>query len=353
MSDEAYYTERKVQDHPGAADNSSTAVPKQAKRNWRIIPNFMTITPPDIHIDRAALESKLRYKYILIFFLIVSIILSSVTVSGCSSSSSSLANIYLLELKYDGYKQSALSGAGVINVGAYATFNSNVNNTDLTVRISYFGTCVNSTYSYNTTGKDWYCNQNVTHVAETLTSQDQDPFNAIYLMNQVRSNIVSPALLIISIVFTFISMIVLMAATLQQPSFFFTATGLTLFSCFMALVSLIWQQVSVDTAKSILNNLSNNAILATAGSVPAGLGWTSVFLLFGVSVGIVALVVNEKQALLSLKEFGSDFEETQKTYGQNAFDGRSNDDSAIDFPQYNNPQYPNTAKNNVAIPTPY
>lgn len=325
--------------------------PKSKKRQWKFIPNFMTIRMPDIQIDRKALENKLRYKYILIFFLVVSIILSSIAVGSCSNSSKPITDAYLLELKYDAYKRQPLNGEGVINLGAFATFNSNANASDLSVRIGYFGTCISSTKLKSSTKKDWICSKNVTTIVDTLNSPGQDPFNVIHLMNEVRSNVLSPVIFIISVIFTFLAMVVLAAANIKNTSLFFTATGLTLFSCFLGLVALVWQQVSVDTAKSVLTNLSNNALLVTAGSVPAGLGWTSLFFLFGVSIGIVVLVLNEKQALVTLQDFGSDFEETQKRYGQNALDGRLNDDSAVNLGAQN-VRYP-TETPNINMPTPY
>ena len=324
---------------------------KPQKRHWKFIPNFMTISVPDIHIDRKALENKLRYKYLLIFFLIVSIILSSIAVGSCSNGSTAMANAYLLEFKYDAYSRSSLSGEGVVNQGAYATFNSNANSSDLTIRIGYFATCINSAQTKESTNKTWFCSRNVTTIVNTLNATSEDPFNGIHLMNELRSNVFSPVILIMSVCFTFLAMIVLAAANIKQTSLFFVATGLTLFSCFLGLVALIWQQVGVDTSKSILNNLSNNAILAKNGPVPAGLGWTSVFLLFVVSIGIVALVVNENQALVMLQDFGSDFQETQKRYGQNALNGRSNDESAVNLGG-SRVGYP-TDTPNVNIPTPY
>lgn len=309
-------------------DHVENAVPvdmksSSAEKRWRFIPNLFTIQVSPYEIDRRALQRKLRSKYILIFFLIISIILSSIAIGGCSDSGSQ--SIYLLQVKYDAYQLDQLSGDGVTNEAAYATMNSNANGTSLAVRIGYFGTCVSiDSSSSNSTLKEWFCDKNVTHITNRLTKPiTQDPFNSIYIMNELRSNIMSPVIFIMGVCFTFLSMLVLLAANINQPTLFFTATALTLFSCFLVLVAMVWQQVSVNSTKSVLINLSNNAMLATAGAVPAGLGWTSVFLLFGISIGIVALVVNEKQALMGLDEFGSDYVKNQEKYGQNPIDGRS------------------------------
>lgn len=326
--------------------------PKAVKRhNWGFVPKFMTIQMPDVHIDRKALERKLQSKWAIIFFIAVSIILSSIAIASCSNEAG-LADAYLLQAKYDAYDQSAISADGAINTAAYATMNSNANSTDLKVRIGYFKICVGSNYIKNSTKLDWFCHKNVTKVVAVLEDQYDDPFNLIYLMNEVRSNIVSPVIFIMSVCISFISIITLIAANVNNTTLFFVSTGLTLFACFFALVALIWQQVAVDTSKSILNNLSQNAIIAKTGSVPAGLGWTSVLFLFFVSIGIVVLVVNENKALLGLQEFGSEMEVNQGVYGQDAYTGRPIGESAVNLGGA--PKYPtDSGAPNVTMPTPY
>ncbi|KAF5096698.1 hypothetical protein D0Z00_002697 [Geotrichum galactomycetum] len=321
------YTQEKGPDHIDNSDPEAHA----RRNNWnermrRFVPNSMIIRRQDLKIDTMALRRKLHYKYLLIFFLIMSVILSSVAIAGCSSSDTGLINAYLLEYRYAGYEAEPLKGQGVINDGAYATFNSNANVTNLAIRIGYFSTCINErTVTGNKSAPVWYCSKNVTKVVGQLGGQQiRDPFNAIHLMNELRSNVLSPAVLVISVCLTFMSMIVLSAADIKRAGLFFGATVMTLIACLFALVSLVWQQVSVDTAKSVIANFSNNAIRPTRGSVPAGLGWTSVVFLFGVSIGIVVLVLNEKQSLEVLQDFGSEILENEQRLGQNAFDGRSN-----------------------------
>lgn len=298
------------------------------ERMRRFVPNLLTIRRQDLNIDTIALRRKLHYKYLLIFFLIVSVILSSVAIAGGSSNESGLVNAYLLEYRYAAYQAQPLQGQGVINDGAYATFNSNANLTNLAIRIGYFSTCINArSATGNASQPIWYCSKNVTSVVNQLNGQQKiDPFNAIHLMNEIRSNVVSPAVLVVSVCLTFIAMIVLAAADIKRAGLFFAATVITLIASVFSLVALVWQQVAVDTAKSIIANFSNNAILATRGPVPAGLGWTSVVFLFVVSMGIVLLVLNEKQSLEILQDFGSEILENEQRLGQDAFNGRSNID---------------------------
>lgn len=320
------------------------------RTNWNnLVPKFMTIQVPDVQIDRNALETKLQYKYLIIFILMISIILSSIAIAGCSNNSKGLVNAYLLEYRYEGYKSGPLDGDGVVNDGAYATFNSNVNQTDLRVRIGYFGTCIGSTVLRKSTQDDWICSNNVTTLAKMIKVPTEDPFNGIHLMNELRSNIISPVIFIMSVCISFLSLVTLAAANITSPTLFFVATGLTVFSCFLGLVALVWQQVAVDTARSVLNNLSNNAIDARGGSVPAGLGWTSVLFLFMCTIGIVALVVNENQALIGLQEFGSEFEASQGKYGQDALTGRPFGESNLHIGGA--PNYPDNG--NVDMPRPY
>lgn len=250
-------------------------------------------------VDTQKVQSKLKYKYFLIFFLVLSIILSSVSISGCSDSSNSSVNNYLLQVRYAPYELDRPSGSGIVNTDAYTTLNSNVQNkSDLAIRIGYFGTCTKSSIQTNTTNhKEWYCSRNVTHLVDVLTVPTQDPFNAINLMNDIRVHHISPAILIISICVNFIALIVLSAASLKRANLFFVSTALTVFACFMGLVGMIWQQTAVDTAANVIKNLSNNSMKSNSGPVSAGLGWTSTFILFCVAIGTVALVLSEKQAL--------------------------------------------------------
>lgn len=330
------------------------AVPAPAPRNFRWIPKFMTIHLPDVQIDRKALEHKLRSKWLLVFLIFISIILSSIAIASCTNTSSAMTNAFLLEAKYDAYAMSQRTSGGVVNDGAYATMNSNSNGTDLAIRIGYFGTCVGSSRIKNATSSDWYCGKNVTTVVGQLQSQDEDPFNMVFVMNELRSNILSPVIFIMSVCISFIAIITLIAANIKNTSLFFISTGVTLLACFFALVALVWQQVTVDAAKSIINNLSQTAIHTSTGSVPAGLGWTSVLFLFFVSIGIVALVVNENQALIGLQEFGEDMGEAEHLYGQNAYNGRPvMDESAVNLNA--GPKYPvhDPGAPNVTMPTPY
>lgn len=316
------------------------------KRGYRVlIPRFMKLSRGNVEIDKKALDRKFTYKYLLIFFLIVSIILSSVAIASCSNSSTSMANNYLLQYQYTGYEESPMTGDGIVNQGAYATFNSNANGTDLTVRIGYFGTCINAN-KFNESLSEWYCTRNVTTLSNILKpTPELDPFNAIHLMNEIRSNIISPVIFIISVCTAFFSILILAAANLERPNLFFVATLSTLISCFLSLVSLVWQQVAVDTTRSVLVNISNYAISAHRGPVPAGLGWASVFFQFCVALGIVILVINENQALQALSDVDSDLDKVQSQLGQDLLNGgRPRQKSQVQYP---------TDDGNVVMPSPY
>ncbi|VVT57521.1 uncharacterized protein SAPINGB_P005737 [Magnusiomyces paraingens] len=278
------------------------------KKRFAFNGNILKFSQDPIEIDVARIQSKLKYKYILVFFLALCIILTSISVSGCSNSSKGSANNFLMQLRYAAYEQPQLSGDGIVNTDAYTTWNSNVENkTDMTVRIGYFGTCTRSTLQTSSTAHhNWFCTRNVTLLASIIDVPTQDPFNVIYLMNNVRNHHVSPAILIVSVCINFIALVFLLRASLKRPSLYFISTGLTVFACTLGLIGMVWQQASVDTAVSVARNLSNNSIVAHSGRIPAGLGWTSIFLLFCTAIGIVCLVLSEKQALLLYNDIGED-----------------------------------------------
>lgn len=283
------------------------------KHRWAFHGNILKFKQDPIVVDVDRIQSKLKYKYILVFFLALCIILSSISVAGCSNSSSSSANNFLLQMRYAPFEMTRPTGDGIVNTDAYTTWNNNVgNNTDLQVRISYFGTCTRSSIQTSTTDYgDWFCTTNVTRLTSVLTVPTQDPFNMIYLMNNIRTNHVNPAILIASIAFNFIALVFLLRASLKRPNLYFISTGLTVFACTLGLLGMVWQQAAVDTAVSVARNLSNNSIAAGSGRVPAGLGWTSLLILFLTAIGIVALVLSEKQALQLYSDMNEEFSDSE------------------------------------------
>lgn len=282
------------------ANQSLNNLPKtdsgRSQRFWRFddkVLQFYTTST----VDTKRVRTKLRYKYILVFFLALCILFTSIAISGCSSSG--YINNYLLEARYNPYGMSEPFGPGVVNKDAYDTLNSNIaNKSDMTVRIGYFGTCAYPpTQSQPDDFTNWYCARNVSLITELLSVPTQDPFNLIYLMNNIRTHHINPAILIVSVCVTFIALLVLILADLQNARLYFVSTWLSVFACFLGLIGMVWQQSSVDTAARVIENLSNNSITTHAGPAPAGLGWTSIFVLFCSGIGIVVLVMSERKTL--------------------------------------------------------
>lgn len=299
---------------------ANPAYQTQQITNWRFLPNFMTVqVPGPVQIDPYKLTRKLNYKYIGLFLLILSIVLSCVSVGGCSDANSSTQSIYILEARYHAYQEHPASGDGIVNgVGAYQVMNSNANHSDLVTRIGYFGTCIMlpSAASLNEPqAGNWTCSSNATYLSSLLTNQDNDPFNLVYLSNQLRYRVMNPTILIMSIVFTFVAAVALLCASMSTAHLFFYSACLTVFSCILELVAMVWQQSSADTARNVITSFSSRSVHASAGSVPAGLGWTSFSLLFVTSIGLVWLVISENRALVMLAEFGPDYEGIQMRYG--------------------------------------
>ncbi|KAL2053350.1 hypothetical protein ABVK25_006344 [Lepraria finkii] len=86
------------------------------------------------------LMPSLSYQHTLIASLLCAVILYSLVVAGCTSSSSSIPSLYLVSLSYQ--QGTPIKSSSQVNPNLTATFNNLVNGTSLEVRTGYFGLCV-------------------------------------------------------------------------------------------------------------------------------------------------------------------------------------------------------------------
>jgi hypothetical protein len=112
--------------------------------------------------------------------------LSALLLAGCSSSSPTIPNIFLLSLYYEQYQPQPSSSQ--VDFGVHTAFSNIVGRAQLEARVGYFGICINPD------GGAWLCSNNATSLADQV-AVDQDPLNLVWLASQFKDMIVFPYLM--------------------------------------------------------------------------------------------------------------------------------------------------------------
>lgn len=124
-------------------------------------------------------------------WLIIAILLA-----GCSSSSPSIPNVFLISLYYD--RVTPTFDPAQVDPGVATAIANIVGGTDLEVRVGYFGICVAPN------GGAFICNNNATALAEVV-NVDQDPLNLIWVASTFKDAVVFPYLMWVSAFSLFLS----------------------------------------------------------------------------------------------------------------------------------------------------
>jgi hypothetical protein len=128
----------------------------------------------------------LGYHHVLMILIAVAIILLSLLLAGCSSSSPLIPDIFLLSLYYQNYQ--AVPDTAQVDYNVATAIANIAGSASLQARVGYFGICVNPD------GGSWLCSNNATALAKEV-SVDQDPLNLIWLAGQFKDMIVFPYLM--------------------------------------------------------------------------------------------------------------------------------------------------------------
>lgn len=123
----------------------------------------------------------------LMFVLLVAILLLSLLVAGCSSSSPQIPNIFVLNMVYESY--TAVKDSTQANSDLSSSISKIVNDAKLEVRVGYFGVCIMTDER-----SSFVCNQNASALSH-FVSKDQDPLNLIWLAQTVKDAIIFPYLM--------------------------------------------------------------------------------------------------------------------------------------------------------------
>lgn len=128
----------------------------------------------------------LGYHHVLMILIAVAIILLSLLLAGCSSSSPLIPGIFLLSLYYKDYE--AVPDTAQVDYNVHTAIANIAGDAHLQARVGYFGICINPD------GGSWLCSNNATTLANEV-AVDQDPLNLIWLAAQFKDMIVFPYLM--------------------------------------------------------------------------------------------------------------------------------------------------------------
>ncbi|KFH45988.1 hypothetical protein ACRE_032050 [Hapsidospora chrysogenum ATCC 11550] len=242
----------------------------------------------------------LGYHHVLMILIAVAVILLSLLLAGCSSSSPLIPSIFLLSLYYKDYE--AVPDTAQVDYNVHSAISNIAGDAHLQARVGYFGICINPD------GGSWICNNNATALANQV-SVDQDPLNLIWLAAQFKDMIVFPYLIIIAIIFAFICFILL--ATFPgwheeedydgmerdvKPFPSRPVSQIALAIIFIAsifvLVSVLWQHTASVAASVIAQDFGNGSVKSGVGTSAMVMGWFSFTLLIIVTIGLLVMILS-------------------------------------------------------------
>jgi len=236
----------------------------------------------------------------LMILIAVAIILLSLLLAGCSSSSPLIPGIFLLSLYYKEYE--AVPDTAQVDYNVHTAIANIAGDAHLQARVGYFGICINPD------GGAWLCSNNATALANEV-AVDQDPLNLIWLAAQFKDMIVFPYLIIIAIVFAFICFILLATfpgwheeedsegserdvKPFPSRPVSQIALAIIFISSIFVLVSVLWQHTASVAASVIAQDFGNGSVRSGVGTDAMVLGWFSFALLIVVTIGLLVMILS-------------------------------------------------------------
>ena len=116
----------------------------------------------------------------------IAVILLSLLLAGCSSSSPLIPDIFLISIYYQSYPP--VFDAAQVDPSVTQAIANLVGDSQLEVRVGYFGICINPQ------GGAFLCSNNASALAAQVTV-DQDRLNLIWVAETFKDNIVFPYLM--------------------------------------------------------------------------------------------------------------------------------------------------------------
>jgi len=230
----------------------------------------------------------------------LAIILLSLLLAGCSSSSPQIPSIFLISLFYEKYPP--VFDPAQVDPGVSTAISNIVGGAQLEVRVGYFGICIQPD------GGSFICNQNASALAD-IVSVDQDPLNLIWVASTFKDAVVFPYLIIVAIILAFLCLILLATfpgwhaetdasgSQLDVKPFpsrpvSQTALALIFISSVFVLVSVLWQHTASVAASTIAQDLGNGSVKSGVGTSAMILGWFGFGFLVVVTIGLLVMIVS-------------------------------------------------------------
>ncbi|KAL9131907.1 MAG: hypothetical protein Q9217_000267 [Psora testacea] len=242
----------------------------------------------------------LGYHHFLMILIAIAIILLSLLLAGCSSSSPLIPGIFLISLYYRSYPPTF--DPAQVDPGVTTAIANIVGQAQLEVRVGYFGICINPD------GGAFLCSNNASSLA-TQVSVDQDPLNLIWVASTFKDSIVFPYLIIVAIILAFICFILLATfpgwheETDEEGSerdvkpfpsrpVSQVALALIFIASVFVLVSVLWQHTASVAASTIAQDLGNGSVKSGVGTSAMILGWFGFTLLIIVTIGLLVMILS-------------------------------------------------------------
>ncbi|KAL5611995.1 hypothetical protein BROUX41_000442 [Berkeleyomyces rouxiae] len=238
---------------------------------------------------------------VLMFLIVQAIILLSLLLAGCSSSSPLIPSIFLLSLYYKSYE--ADPDTAQVDYNVHTAISNIAGDARLQARVGFFGICINPD------GGSWLCSNNATALAKEI-SIDQDPLNLVWLASQFKDMIVFPYLIIIAVIFAFVCFLLLLTFPGWQedntsengsereyksfPSRAVSQIALTIIfiSSVFILVSVLWQHTASVAAAVMTQSMANGSVKSGVGTSAMVMGWFAFALLIIVTVGLLIMILS-------------------------------------------------------------
>ncbi|CRG88182.1 hypothetical protein PISL3812_05209 [Talaromyces islandicus] len=240
------------------------------------------------------------YHHVLMILIALSIILLSLLLAGCSSSSPQMPSIFLISIYYEKYAPTF--DPAQVDPGVTTAIANIVGGAHMEVRVGFFGICIQPD------GGSFICNANATALAEVVTL-DQDPLNVIWLASMFKDTVVFPYLIIVAIILAFFCFILL--ATFPGwheetdetgsereikpfPSRPVSQIALSLIciAAIFVLVSVLWQHTASVAASTMVQTLGNGSVKSGVGTSAMVLGWFGFGLFVVVTIGLLVMILS-------------------------------------------------------------
>ncbi|KAL2752093.1 hypothetical protein ACRALDRAFT_2044912 [Sodiomyces alcalophilus JCM 7366] len=242
----------------------------------------------------------LGYHHVLMILIAITIILLSLLLAGCSSSSPLIPNIFLLSMYYEKYE--ATPSTAQVDYNVHNAIGNIVGDARLATRVGYFGICISPD------GGSWLCSNNATALAKEI-SVDQDPLNLIWLASEFKDMVVFPYLIIIAIIFAFICFLLLATfpgwhdeeghdgsdrevKPFPSRPVSQVALAIIFIASIFILVSVLWQHTASVGASVIAKDFGNGSVRSGVGTSAMVLGWFSFALLIIVTIGLLVMILS-------------------------------------------------------------